>query len=265
MVSDQFISQLGQGGTSFTTFPGTVSTFDPTSLSTQATSVAGASITTGSLVDGSDTRIRLRAMNGNDNKTQVYGPENDSTNIQTILWETNGLLFPFSPTITVTQSVDYSDVGTLVHSNSDFLAYRHTPSVTITVAGDFSVQNQREGVYALAVLQFLRTCSKMYFGDADKISGKAGLPPPILIFTGYGNYVFNNLPVILKSHSYTFDKAMNMILITTAQGSAKLPALFNISMELQVQQTPHAMRTVFSLDAFRTGKLMSATADTGWI
>lgn len=210
-----------------------------------------------------DNRVRLRAFRAQED--QVYGSDTPD-NILAILRSTDGLLFPYTPTISVTQAVDYKNID-LVHSNGDILTYNRTPSVGLSVSGDFTVQSQQEGTYALAVLHFLRVVSKMYFGEIDKASKKAGLPPPVLIFTGYGSYVFNNLPVILKSHSYTFDKSMNMVNVETWNGgTVSIPAMFSISMELQVQQTPQAMRKSFSLDTFRTGELMrSRKTDSGWI
>lgn len=215
------------------------------------------------LAPSSDTRVRLRAMR--DQEAQVYGPtDQDGSNILSILYETDGLLFPYTPTIAVSQEVNYKNIS-LVHTIGDIDTYHHTPSVGLSVTGSFTVQNQREGRYALAVLHFLRTASKMYFGKQDKDKGLAGLPPPVLIFTGYGNYMFDNLPVILKSHSYTLDKNMNMVTFQTPNGMAKLPSMFEVTMQLQVQQTPRAMRTQFSLDKFRTGELMTSGKDGGWI
>lgn len=218
-----------------------------------------------------DTRVRLRAMIGQE--TQIYGPAGDSDNLLSIMHPseegTNGLLFPYTPSITFGQTVNYKSLD-LTHTNGGIDSYSGTPSVDIDVTGTFTVQNQREGQYALAVLHFLRTVSKMYFGEKDSKStnttkNRAGLPPPVLIFSGYGNYMFNNLPVILVSHSYSLDKEANMVSISTASGLAKLPTKFDVQMKLKVQQTPRAMRKDFSLDEFRTGKLMRDSTNTGWI
>lgn len=213
-----------------------------------------------------DTRVRLRAMIGQEE--QVYGPSGDSDNLLSILHPThegtNGLLFPYTPSISFSQEVSYKDLD-MVHTNGDISAYTRTPSVKLNVSGDFTVQNQREGQYALAVIHFLRTVSKMYFGQKDQANKRAGLPPPVLIFDGYGNYMFNNLPVILLGHSYTFEKDMNMVSVSTASGLAKVPSKFTITMDLKVQQTPRAMRQDFSLDEFRTGKLLRESKNTGWL
>lgn len=175
---------------------------------------------------------------------------------------TNGMIFPYTPTIAFSQAVSYADLQ-LVHSNTDYPAYTRTPTCTLSVSGKFTVQNQQEGLYALAVLHYLRTVSKSYFGETDANNGKAGLPPPVLLFSAYGQYVFNRLRVVLKSHSYTFEDSMDTIMISVKGTQVRLPAMFSIQTELMVVQTPQRMRTKFSFDAFATGQLLDK--EGGWI
>jgi hypothetical protein len=211
--------------------------------------------------DTVDFRVRLRAQGDNPvSKARVYGPANSSSNILNILYDTNGMMFPFTPTIQWNQAVEY-DTMHFVHSNQDFQAYKNTPSTNIEVSGQFTFQNQREGEYMLACMHFLRTVSKMYFGQSNPTL--AGLPPPILLFSGYGNYMFNDLPVIVKSHSYSLDNTVDYITVNTAGGTARLPAIITISVSLVVQNTPKDLRTKFDLDQFRTGALMRN--NKGWI
>jgi hypothetical protein len=255
---------------------------------------------TGSAITASpDMRIRLAALN----PAAVY----QNSPIMSILSQTNGMLFPYTPSITVTQGVDYAAIQ-LVHSNTDYQAYTRTPSVKISINGKFTVQNQREGQYAMAAIHFLRTVSKSYFGEKDAMTtnsaaspltntantpisglmspssnaggGNAGLPPPVLLFSGYGNLMFNNLRVILTNHTYTFDETMDTVPViissqgfnslgallggATSGGIVRLPAMFTLSCELTVIQTPKRMRKVFSFEDFANGKLMNST-DGGWI
>jgi hypothetical protein len=208
-----------------------------------------------------DLRVRLAALSPKD----VYAGANQS-GILGILAETGGLIYPYTPQIGFSQAVTYSDLQ-LVHSDTDYNAYTRTPAVNITVAGKFTVQNAREGRYALAAIHFFRTVSKSYFGEADAGLGKAGLPPPVLLFSGYGPYMYQNVRVILKSHSWAYDEAMDTVAVsipqTAMQGvkTVRLPAMFTIQCELTVIQTPQRMRTVFSFDAFAKGDLLS----DGWL
>ena len=208
------------------------------------------------------------------------------------LTATNGMVFPYTPTVSFSQAVNYMDLQ-LVHSNTDYGTYTRTPSVSISVSGKFTVQNQAEGAYALACLHFLRAVSKMYFGEKDQ---QAGLPPPVLVFSGYGNYMFGTggtqgLRVVLKNHNWSFDDSVDSINISvpatpSAQpsvggqpiaqatglatapnggaGTARLPSLFTVSCELMVIQTPQRMRNTFNFKDFASGALMQGS-NTGWI
>jgi hypothetical protein len=177
---------------------------------------------------------------------------------------TNGVLFPYSPAISFSQDVEYQLVGGgLVHTNQDYNAYQRTPSVKLTIEGKFTIQNQYEGLYMLAVIHFFRTVSKMYFGEAAANAGTAGLPPPILILNGYGTYMFNNLPCLLTTHSFSYTDDVDTIDIADSSGGiTKLPSLLDLTIGLTVQQTPYNMSTVFDLNAFRSGALMK---NGGWI
>lgn len=128
------------------------------------------------------------------------------------LKETGGLVWPYTPTIQYSSEVDYQSIQT-VHANQDFHVYSKTPAVTLTVEGDFTVQNQKEGQYALAAIHFLRTMSKMNFGENDPL---AGTPPPVLLFNAYGQFVFHNLPVIVKGFNIAFGNDVDYVQVKAA-------------------------------------------------
>jgi len=248
--------------------------------------------------DASSRRVRLRP------KPAAVGTIYGSGLINP-LRNTNGMVWMYQPTITYQQGTTYTNID-LVHANTELYAYTRTNALKLTVDGKFSVQNQTEGVYALACIHFLRTVTKMWFGQNDP---NAGTPPPVLLFDAYGDYMFNQLPVIVNdftiglpddvdyvpiSQSYistqmpsTTSGGYNGIpattissgtsaqsIPTTANTSALqsgsnlsgnyvwLPAVFNITVSMTVQQTPANLRTVFNLDSFRSGQLMQ---QGGWI
>jgi hypothetical protein len=195
-----------------------------------------------------DFRVRLAAQTSKEYEGELLKP----------LTQTGGLLFPYTPTITVSQEVDYANMQ-MVHSNMDYFSYSRTPNTSISLAGKFTVQNQKEGLYALAAIHFLKTMSKMYFGETDARNALAGLPPPILLLKGYGKYMFNNIRVILKTHSYTFEENAQTVAINTVSGGVvRLPALFTLSCSLVAQPTTRMMRKDFSLDKFRSGELLKS-------
>lgn len=207
-----------------------------------------------------DMRLRIRAQTGME--SQVYGPSGEgSGNILSILYETNGFLFPFTPSIEWNQAVEYATT-TLVHSNQDYQSYKSTPSTALTISGELAIQNYRDARYMLAVIHYLRVVSKMYFGKGTG-NYPTGMPPPILTLTGYGNYMFNDLPVIVKSHNFSLPKDIDYVDLSIYGGTVRLPLILNVTVNLVVQNTPKKHREEFNLDKFRTGDLMRSAK--GWI
>lgn len=191
------------------------------------------------------------------------------------LLQTYGMVWPYQPQISYTQQVDYQQVP-LVHTNQDFYAYTRSPTPELTVEGDFTVQNQTEGVYALASIHFLRVVTKMYFGSGQHL----GTPPPVLFFDAYGDYMFNKLPVIVTQFTANMIKDVDYVAIdvsnigksnpieinswpglSQSQNYVWLPSVFNISVTLKIQNTPARLKQ-FDLDAFRKGDLLKSG---GWL
>jgi hypothetical protein len=219
-----------------------------------------------------DNRLRLSALSGQEAKT--YGPNDKSENILAPLYATGGLMFPYTPSIQVSGDTDWTPHA-LTHTNYDIYSYQRTPSATITLAGKFTVQNQREGEYALACIHFLRTMGKMYYGEqdsadyndgtasADAANGSnAGLPPPVLRLRGYGLYMFEDIRCVLKGYSFSFEETMDLVTVQCAGGDIMLPPMFTINVSLLMQQNPTRLRKEFKLDDFRTGALMRTSK--GW-
>ena len=127
------------------------------------------------------------------------------------IYDTAGMIFPYTPAITYNQTADYQAIQT-THANQDFHVFARRPATELTVDGAFTVQNQTEGVYAMACIHFLRSVTMMNFGQTDP---NAGTPPPVLIFDAYGPFVFFNLPVIVKSFNVTFPEDVDYVQVNT--------------------------------------------------
>lgn len=132
------------------------------------------------------------------------------------LIETQGLVFPYTPQIQIVHSASYSDMSP-IHNNYPFLSYENSKVDAITIQAPFYVEDSVEAAYWVAAMHFLKSATKMMFGsDAD-----AGAPPPILKLNGYGDYVFKDLPVVVKS--FTMDLPNDSDYISTglaAQGGS---------------------------------------------
>lgn len=156
-----------------------------------------------------DKRIRIRCRPGQE--SIIYGNPTVSTNPMSILHQTNGIIFPFTPSINVKQNASWANQG-LTHSLQDYYYFKTVQSTEISITGKFTAQNHYEGRYLLAVLHFLRSYAKMYFGTSET-EEKRGLPPPVLLLDGYGSYVFNSLPVIILDWSFEFPSDIDYVKI----------------------------------------------------
>jgi hypothetical protein len=122
------------------------------------------------------------------------------------LKETKGVIFPYTPTISVTYNAQY-DTQDVTHSNYKMHNYRGSSVENITVTGDFTAQDITEANYMLAVIHFFRSSSKMFYGkDANR-----GTPPPLLYLTGHGQYQFDNHPMVLTGFTYTLPTDVDYI------------------------------------------------------
>jgi len=120
----------------------------------------------------------------------------------------NSLIFPYTPTISMSSSVGYNDQS-ITHSNYQFTAYQATKINEISVIGDFPVEDSDQAAYWIAVLHFLRSVTKMYTGNTG--DSNPGNPPPILNFSAYGDYVFKNVPVVVQNFSIQLGKDVDYI------------------------------------------------------
>lgn len=119
------------------------------------------------------------------------------------LQETVGVVFPFTPTMTIQHNARYNEQA-LVHSNYKSYTYEGSDVAAITLAGVFTCQNSEEALYLMSSIQFLRACTKMQFGRDNP---KAGTPPTLVRLQGYGSHYlpYVNCVVTSVSHSMPDD------------------------------------------------------------
>jgi hypothetical protein len=134
----------------------------------------------------------------------------DNSKILEPIKNAGGLIFPYTPTISIGSSVSYSDQN-MTHSNYQFTAYQSSRTNEIQVIGDFPVEDSDQGAYWLAVLHFLRSVTKMYTGNVG--DSNPGNPPPVLNFSAYGDFVFKNIPVVVTNFSVSLPKEVDYIAV----------------------------------------------------
>jgi len=197
-----------------------------------------------------DYRVRITPQEGQ--RDDIFGDENSILNL---LRETNGVFFPYTPTIDLSHRAEYSTMAP-THANTSYYSYTHTPAVQITITGQFTAQNLAEAKYTLAAMHFFRTVTKMRFGALEAEEGTAGLPPPVLKLSGYGEFMFNDLNVIIQDFKMDLPQDVDYIEVEHAGGLAWVPSLTTFSVTCVVQNTPKQQRDEFNFKDFANGDLM---------
>jgi hypothetical protein len=183
------------------------------------------------------------------------------------LTATGGLVFPYLPTITMSHTATYETIQT-AHTNYPFLAYKNSQVDDITITGQFTVQSQEEALHWLASMHFLRTVTKMYFGQGNNL----GNPPPICTLNGYGEFVYNDVSVVVKSFNITLEKDVDYIAaqigVTTGSKSGTnvsyVPTLSTITVVVAPVYSREKIK-LFNLNAFAQGQLIVGADNKGFI
>lgn len=195
-----------------------------------------------------------------------------------------GVVFPLTPSIIVAHSASYNPL-TATHSNYPFYAYQHSEVPSFTIVGEFPVQNAQDAQYWVAMLHFFRSVTKMFFGSSVDENGNAdntlkGNPPPILTLNGYGDYVFNNVPVVITN--FTCDMRADVDYICTTQKKRPVttlnknvilnpstnktwaPTLSQITLQLQPVYSRESVKK-FNMKDFVNGRLNGGDGKVGYI
>jgi len=126
------------------------------------------------------------------------------------LHDAGGMIFPYTPTINIASSASYQKMSPL-HSNFAFQTYQHSEPGEISITAPMNVEDEAQALYWIAALHYFRSVTKMFSG----YDPKAGNPPPVVMLNGYGSYVFNNVPVIVKSFGTSLTAECDYIPVKT--------------------------------------------------
>ena len=233
-LADPSNARLGVSGL----LPGGGNSLPPIAPSVAYQSVTGP--TGAAIASESDWRVRVSLSD----RSQIFYKDPTGLNpIMSPLIETNGVIFPYTPSITVTHSASYSS-QTPTHSNYAMQFYNHSEVQDIQISGEFTVQSIEEGQYLMAAIYFFRSATKMFFGQGDNV----GNPPPMVFLDGYGDHYFPHVPCVVSSFSHTLSAEVDYIQVpittTTLQEVNVQPDNQNIG---QVQLTAEEQQYVPSL------------------
>jgi hypothetical protein len=180
-----------------------------------------------------DLRVKLRVPN-----EYLKGPSAGPANI---IQKNGGILFPYTPTISMDNQAQYA-TQTPLHSIYPLNFYKNSTLSPITVSAKFTVQNEFEGAVLLGVIHLLRSLTKMKFGnDPD-----AGSPPPVCRFDAYGDYMMYNVPVAISSWRHELPDSVDYIAVgrpgsPTTYGRSMVPTMSTISLTMNVMYSRREM------------------------
>ena len=119
---------------------------------------------------------------------------------------TNGVVFPYTPSITTAYKANYSEYN-LTHSNYRGYFYQNSYTDTVQLNATFTAQSTADAAYVLAVIHFFRSVTKMFYGN----DAQRGSPPPLVYLSGLGDYQFNNHPCLVSQFNYSLPADVDYI------------------------------------------------------
>jgi len=153
-----------------------------------------------------DWRVRLKLA---PEANYLYkSPGITSSHVLYPLVETNGVIFPYTPQITVSYSANY-DATDLTHSNYKLYQYKNSDVGQVSITCDFTAQDTAEAEYVLATMFFFKSLTKMFYGQDS--NPQNGTPPPLCFLSGLGPLQFNNHPLVITNFSPTYPNDVDYI------------------------------------------------------
>ena len=221
--------------------------------------------------DKRDWRVRLQIPTGADALYEALMSDNE---LLAPLIDARGIFWTLTPAVVIQHSANYNPLSQ-THSNYPFQAYQNSQVDSMNIIGEFPVQNQQDAAHWVATVNFLRTVTKMFFGKEQPLKGN---PPPILHLSGYGDHMFQKVPVIINTFNvelrpgidYISTRQDNVYQSTGRQTARELqrqgqvnpntldqtwaPTLSNISVLVTPVYSRESVKN-FSLADFARGKL----------
>ena len=233
--------------------------------------------------DKRDWRVRLQIPTGADALYEALMSDNE---LLAPLRDARGIFWPLTPMVQIQHSANYNALAQ-THSNYPFQAYQNSQVDSFNILGEFPVQNQQDAAHWVATVNFLRTVTKMFFGnnpyqDPDPLKGN---PPPILHLSGYGDHMYNKVPVVVNTFNLELRQGIDYIstkqtqvgygqgrvdptlaaAVQTGDSQTWAPTLSNISVLVTPVYSRESVKR-FSLSSFARGELNGkGTGEIGFI
>ena len=197
---------------------------------------------------------KVLPANDQDWRIRISSPLLQSTSeIFKPLEKTTGVAWPYVPRVTIGYKANYTPMEP-VHSNYPFQAYKNSAVDDVQISGEFSVQTEADAKYWIAATHFLKTTTKMFYGTGS--GGLQGNPPVVCRLNGYGSFIFNNVPVIVKSYSVEMPEDVNYVNVIINGSNQWVPTVSTISVTVAPVYSREKLRS-FSLQDFAKGGALS--------
>lgn len=214
----------------------------------------------GELFTQSGSAIKVEATDRNDWRVRINcnWPELGSSEMFKLLESSGGMVWPYTPSVTIGTAANYDEIAP-VHSNYPQYSYKNSQITDITIMGQFSAETQRDAAYWIAATTFLRTATKMFFGQGANV----GNPPLLCKLSGYGESVFPNVPIIIKNVEIMLPNDVDYIKCDLFGTSTWVPILSEVSVTVAPIYSRTRLRQ-FNLQQYATGKTISSDG-IGWM
>lgn len=159
----------------------------------------------------SETDWRVKISLAAESTILYNSPTSAYNGVLAPLKRTNGVVWPYTPSITVAHVANYNTVH-LTHSNYAAQFFNNSEVSDITITGDFTVQSADDGQYLLAAIYFFRSATKMFFGQGDNM----GNPPPMVFLDGYGSHYFPHVPCVISNFQHTLPSDVDYVPVPVA-------------------------------------------------
>ena len=210
-----------------------------------------------------DWRVRLSLPEGGSFNIPREAPDAPGPNATSFfhplrpLIATRGMVFPYTPNIYITYSANYDNLHP-THSNYPFPVYQNSAVDQFVITGEFTVENAAEGEYWIAANHYLRSVTKMAYGSGPN----KGTPPPVLKLNGYGDFVFNDVPVVVQQYTVELGDSVDYIKVDVGNNGSWAPTRSTISITLLPSYSRDSVNQ-FSLKDFVKGDYING--DPGFI
>lgn len=176
--------------------------------------------------------------------------------LQAQLGEVGGLIFPYTPKISMSYAVNYETTD-IPQSNIQYNSYKNSPPPSIDVTAHFTADNNGQAKHMLSAIWFLQALSKCDVGDGKTyytttVKSGGGLPPPVLYFNAY-EQMLENIPVVLKAFNFSYPDDIDYVnLIINMENYNEYNDIDNSFMTIDYRDTESVNALVNKINMYTT-------------